>query len=182
MPVPDDYVIEPNKGKKFTPLPADKYQVMVYDVNPIRELNFQKTEEVDKVEFIFVVLDDKETTETNDEGDTQTFSTRGRRLWRKIPRSYSPGGKFKASLFYELMCAIEGKQLTKEELVAVHPNDLIGKQLCVFVDINGEWNNIQSFLKAEKQMEPLPTVLEKEELSEADMEEVVKKTMDVKKN
>lgn len=163
MPVPDDYFVEPNKGKKYSPIPADKYQVMVFDVNPIKEMNFQGTEEVDKLEFQFTILEDKKFTEESDEGDKQEFSTRGRRLWRKIPRSFSPGGKFKASLFYELMCAIEGKDLAKEDLVKIQPNTLIGQQLCVFVSINKEWNNIDSFLKKGKDLEPLPTILESQE-------------------
>lgn len=162
MPVPDNYLVEPNKGKKYFPIPADKYQVQIFDVEAIRELNFQGTEDVDKLNFTFVVLDDKKVQSEDENGQPQEESTRGRRLWRKIPRSFSPGGKFKASLFYELMCAIEKKQLSQEELVAVNPNSLIGQQLCVFVSINKEWNNVESFLKADKDLDPLPTVLDKE--------------------
>lgn len=183
-PVPDDYFVEPNKGKKFTPIPADKYQLMVYDIKAIKELNFQKTEEVDKLEFIFLVLDDRELVEEDENGEPHKFTTRGRRLWRKIPRTFSPGGKFKASLFYELICAIEGKQLTKEELVKVQPNTLIGQQLCAFVVGNGDWNNIDSFLKADKEMDSLPTILDQETVSDEELDEIAKKVDpgEVKKN
>ncbi len=174
MPVPEGYVVEPNKGKKFTPIPADKYQVMIYDVNPVTELDFNKTKEVDKLNFVFVVLDDKEYQAEDEEGKMQTASTRGRRLWRKVTRSFSSGGQFKASFFFELMCAIERKQLTKEDLHAVNPNDLIGSQLCVFVDIKGEWNNIESFLPAQKDLEPMLTALDQEDLADTDLEKIAK--------
>lgn len=160
MPVPDNYYVEPNKAKKFFPIPADKYQVMIYDVNPIQEQSFRGDEMVDKLEFVFVVLDDKKYKTENEEGQPVEASTKGRRLWRKIPRSFSPGGKYKASLFFELMCAIERRTLDKEDLVKVQPNTLIGQQLQVFVSVNEQWNNIDSFLPAEEDMTPVNTVLD----------------------
>ncbi len=162
MPVPDDYYVEPNQKKKYFPFPADKYTVMVYDVNPIKELSFKGDEMVDKLEFVFVVLDDKKFSSEDENGEPNEESTRGRRLWRKIPRSFSPGGKYKASLFFELMCAIERKTLDKDELSKVQPNTLIGQQLAVFVSVNESWNNIESFMKVDKELEVLPTVLDKD--------------------
>lgn len=162
MPVPENYLVEPNKPKKYTPMPADKYQVMIYDVNPIQELSFKGDEMVDKLEFVFIVLDDKKFESIDDKGEVKEETTRGRKLWRKIPRSFSPGGKFKASLFFELMCAVERKTLTKEDLVAVNPNTLIGQQLAVFVSINDTWNNIDSFLPVKKDLEPMTTILDED--------------------
>lgn len=163
MPVPDDYYVEPNKPKTWTPIPADKYQVMIYDVEAIRELNFKGDDEVDKLKITFVVLDDKKFESENEEGEPTEESTRGRRLWRKIPRSFSPGGKFRASIFYELMCAVEKKEIAKEDLARVQPNSLIGKQIAVFVSVNDSWNNIESFMKVTKDLEPLPTILDTED-------------------
>ena len=148
MPVPDDYYVEPNKRKEYFPFPADKYQVMIYDVNPIQELNFKGDEMVDKLNFTFLVLEDKKFDSKTEDGQPIEESTRGRRLWRKIPRSFVLGKKYKNSLFYELMCAVERKTLTEEEMVRVQPNTLIGQQLEVFVSVNDQWNNIDSFLPA----------------------------------
>lgn len=166
MPVPTDYYVEPNKPKTYTPIPADKYQVMVYDVEAIKEPAFQGEGEVDKLKFTFVVLDDRKITSSDENGEPMEESTRGRRLWRKIPRSFSPGGKYKASLFYQLMCAIERKQLEKDALTKVQPNDLIGQQLAVFVSVNETWNNVESFMAVDKELDTLPTVLDKEEVTD----------------
>lgn len=169
MPVNDDYFVEPNKGKKFYPVPADKYQVMIYDVEAIREAGFQGKGEVDKLKFTFVILDDKKFNSEDEDGQPIEESTRGRRLWRKVPKSYSPGGQYKASLFFELMCAIERKTLEKEDIVKVQPNTLIGQQLAVFVSVNESWNNVESFLPVSKDLEPLPTINDKEELDEGEL-------------
>lgn len=181
MPVPNDYYVEPNKAKEYTPMPADKYQVMVFDVEAIKEPAFSGDGEVDKLKFTFVVLDDKKFKSTDPEGNPIMESTRGRRLWRKITRSYSPGGQYRASIFFELMCAIEKKQIAKEDLAKVQPNSLIGQQVAVFVSVNETWNNIESFLAIDEEMEPLPTILDKESIGDpdkfiADLEEGKKKT------
>lgn len=174
MPVPDDYFVEPNKPKTYTPVPADKYQVMIYDVEAIKEPAFNGEGEVDKLKFTFVILDDKKFKGEGEDGKEHEESTRGRRLWRKIPRSFSPGGKYKASLFYQLMCAVEKKELAKEDLFTVQPNTLIGQQLAVFVSVNDTWNNVESFMKADKEIDMLPTVLDKEEVDEDSIAAVFK--------
>lgn len=160
MPVPDDYFVEPNKVKQFNPIPSDKYQVMIYDVNPIQEQNFKGDGMVDKLDFSFVVLDDKKFTSRDERDQPIEESTRGRRLWRKVPRSFVLGKKYRSSLFYELMCAIEKKQLNEDEMVKIQPNTLIGQQLSVFVSIKDQWNNIDSFLPITKDLEPMNTVLD----------------------
>lgn len=175
MPLDVNYTVKPKELKKYLPVPADKYQVQITDINLVKQMNPFTGNEEDRMNFEFTILDNK-TYEFNDqEGEQQIESIRGRKLWKRIAPSNSPAGKkSKASWFYKLLCAVEKKELTDTELVEISPNTLIGEQLIVMVEVNGEWNNILSFAPATKDLEPVPEKEEVGDISDEDLEKKIK--------
>ena len=168
--------------KKFQPLPMDKYQVQITDVNLVQQANqFKGGEMEDRLNFEFTVLDDKTMEEVNDEGEKEIVPIRGRRLWKRIaPSNSSAGKKSKASWFYKLLCAVEKKELTEEELVELAPVSLVGQQLLVMVEIAGEYNNILGFQPAEKELKEVPNADDRAAMEQevVDPEEVKVETED----
>lgn len=170
MPIDASFTVKPKEIKKYKPVPDDKYQVQITDINLVKQLNQFNGLEEDRMNFEFTILDNKTQDIVNEEGETEIESLRGRKLWKRIAPSNSPAGKkSKASWFFKLLCAIEKKELTDSELVEIAPATLIGQQLVVMVEINGEWNNILSFAPATKDLEPVPAK-EDVEISEEELE------------
>lgn len=163
MPVRDDDFVDPKKISKFHPVPDNKYHVQITDVNEEERLNNFSGEKEKIYNFEFTILDNNNFEYTDQDGEKQIETTRGRRLWRKIPKRLTSSSRFRASLLYEVLTAVEGKQLAQEELKPLNPNTLIGQQLAVFVSVNGEYNNIESFMKTDKELEPVPTVFERQQ-------------------
>ena len=163
------YTIKPKTQRKFVPLPADKYQVQITDINIVMQANpFKGGEEEERLNFEFTVLDNKTMDSINDDGEQEIESVRGRRLWKRIAPSNSPAGKkSKASWFYKLLCAVERKELG-EDLTEIAPATLIGQQLIVMVEVAGEYNNVLSFAPITKELEAVPNADEraKEEQTE----------------
>lgn len=170
MPIGPDYVVKPSKLKGFTPVPSDKYTVLITDVNLVKQLNTFKNPAVeeDRLNFEFSILDNKDFESRDEDGKLDTESTRGRRLWYRVTPKLSVGGKFKSTGLYKLLCAVEKREVSEEDLVDLAPDTLIGTQLSVFVEINGEFNNVTTVMKADKELDnlapfPVLTVYEREE-------------------
>ena len=145
-----DKKIEIKVGGDFDPVPADKYTVLIVDVNLVSQHNKWKGTEVDMLNYQFIVLDDKEMPESDGEKE----STRGRFLWHRISpvindRSWL--GKF--------LKAVYGRDLTKEEKEEFDPESIIGKQVSVMTEQNESgdrvFTNIISYTKCTKKLKPV---------------------------
>lgn len=143
--------VEISTKEGFTALPADKYTVQIVDVNLKTQLKYQSTEEEDVLEYKFQVLDDNPV-------NGEEATTRGRFLWSKVRLSLNS-----RSHLGKLAAAVEGRTLTKEEAKAFDPESIVGKQLDVMVEQNPSkkdpnviFNNVISFNKVVKELEPLP--------------------------
>lgn len=156
----DGRKVEISTKEGFEPLPADKYTVQIVDVNIKTQLKYQSSEEEEVLEYKFQVLDDNEIPESDE-------TTRGRYLWSKVRLSLNS-----RSHLGKLVKAAYGRELTKEEAEAFDPEALIDikkpKQIDVMVeqnpskkDVSVIFNNIISYNKTVKELEPLP--IEKEE-------------------
>lgn len=142
----------------FDPLPADKYTVQIVDVNLASQLRYQSTEEEEVLEYKFQVLDDNPIPESDE-------TTRGRYLWKRCRLALNS-----RSHLGKLAAAVEGRVLTKEESENFDPESIIGKQIDVMVEQNPSkkdpeivYNNIISFNKTVKELDPLPIEEKKEE-------------------
>ena len=138
-------------GGDFDPIPMDKYTVQIADVNYKTQRNNFKGIEEERLNFQFIVLDDKPVS-----GDEGAPSTRGRYLWHAVTPSLG-----QKSWLLKIAKAVYGRDLTKEEMLGFDPESIIGKQVDVVVEQNtGKdgvtvYNNIASYAKNTK---PLPTV------------------------
>ena len=138
-------------GGDFDPIPIDKYTVQIADVNYKTQRNNFKGIEEERLNFQFIVLDDKPVS-----GDEGAASTRGRYLWHAVTPSLG-----QKSWLLKIAKAVYGRELTKEEMLSFDPEAIIGKQVDVVVEQNtGKdgvtiYNNIASYAKNTK---PLPTV------------------------
>lgn len=176
--IDSEYTVKPKTLSKFTPIPADKYQVQITDVNLVQMLNQFSGKEEDRLNFEFTVLDNK-THEVVNEGVKEIESIKGRRLWKRIAPSISPAGKkSKASWLYKLLCAVEKKELQEDDLKEFSPVSLIGQQVMVMVEVAGEWNNILGFQKADKDLEPVPNAPERAQEEQTVGEDIDDKELD----
>lgn len=152
----DGRKVEISTKEGFSILPADKYTVQIADVNLKTKLKFKSTEEEEVLEYKFQILDDNEMQE---EGET----TRGRFLWSSVRPSLNS-----RSNLGKLVRAVMGRELTKEESDSFDPESIVGSQIDVMVeqrqsqkDATVVYNNIISFNKASKKLDPIP--VEKQE-------------------
>lgn len=147
-------------GGDFDPIPMDKYVVQVADVNLKKYFNKFKGEEVEMLNYQFVILDEKPMPESKE-------TTRGRYLWHMMSQSLSS-----KSWLTKLAKAVYGRELTKEEMEKFDPEAIVGKQVCVMVepkenaDRTATYNNIVSYAKAAKLLEPLEVVANTIKLNE----------------
>ena len=168
------YTVKPSKMKGFKPVPANKYQVQISDVNLVKQMNYQKTEEVDTLNFEFLILTDESFDYVDDEGNKQIESTKGRKLWKRVSPILSPAGKTsKASWLFKLLCAVERKELQESDITDISPNSLVGQQLVVMVEeTTTGYNNILAFLPAKEELEAIEvvpsTIFTSEELEKID--------------
>jgi len=152
-------------GGKFELIPANAYTLQIADVNFKTQFNKFKGVEEERLNFRFIVLDEKPMADGS-EFDT----TRGQYLWKAMSQSLN-----EKSWLFKLACAVYGKTLSQDEQEAFNPEDLIGFQVNVLVDQKANeagtaiYNNILSFAKTVKK---LPLV---EEVVRAD-EVVIEKT------
>jgi hypothetical protein len=177
MPISANYIVSKRNIPKYHPVPADKYQVQITDINLIEnEVNPFSGKEEDRLNFEFTILDNKNFDYKNEEGETEIESTRGRKLWKRISPSNSPATKkSKASWLYKILCAVEGKELSESELQDIAPATLIGQQLIVMVEETEKgYNNVLSFGATKEELEPVPVKETMEEVSEEDLENIVK--------
>lgn len=168
------YTVKPSILKKFKPFPLDKYQAQVTDVDLYKAISKFSGQEEELLNFEFTVLDNKNFDYMED-GEKIIESTRGRRVWKKIRPSLSAGSKkSKASWFYKLVCAIEKKDLSGEELSEIDPNTLVGQQVIIMTEISGDYNNITGFGPIDKPMPDVPNASDrvKEEQENVEPEEV----------
>lgn len=146
-----------NEGKSFDPVPEDKYQVQVTDVEAVIQMNYQGTQEEERLRYTFTILDPDKTMQ-DEAGNPAPL--RGRKLWSRFTKVLSLPGASKASNLTKLIAAVFGRELERAELEVFEPEDIIGKQLSVMVNqtkskADGNiYNNIISFSKAGKEMEP----------------------------
>ena len=143
-----------SEGKTFEALPADKYQVEIYEAKPFTGTEYGTSNPQDQVKFTFVILnDDKMAPEGNVE-----VPARGRRLWLQTTTKFSPVGSKKSTNLTQLVVAVYGHELESAEVEVFDETDLLGKQLCVLVGQKSRedgsiGNKILSFSKAVKQLE-----------------------------
>jgi len=149
-----------NEGKSYSPIPEDKYQVQVSDVEAIVMMNSFKGIEEERLKYQFTILDpDKTMPGDKTLGEAETVNLRGRKLWSRLAKVLSTPGATKASHLTKLVTAVYGRELEKAELAVFEPEDLIGKQLSVMVNQEASkkdgtiYNNIISYSKATGQME-----------------------------
>lgn len=163
--------IKTNEG--FAPLPADKYTVQIVDVNLVSQLKYQSTEEEEVLNYKFQVLDDNPMPAEEGAADT-TETTKGRFLWKRCRLALNS-----RSHLGKLAAAVAGRTLTKEESEKFDPESIVGEQLDVMVEQNPSkkdpsviFNNIISFIKTTKKLDPLP-------MNKREAEVVEKKTSSV---
>lgn len=145
--------IQPIKAERFEPVPDDKYTVLITDVNEVTQFNKFKNEDEVRLNFEMAILDDAEFEYEDENGETKVENVRGRKLWWRVTPSLSPGIRYKASHLYKLLCAVEGRDLDQSELHELDPDTLIGQQVSVFVEVNGEYNNVSSVMHARKKLD-----------------------------
>lgn len=126
----------------FSPVPADKYTVQILDVDYKMTKKYKSNEDEEKLNYKFVVLDDKEMVE-----GTKTRSTRGKYIWSAVSQSLN-----KKSWLYKLACAVYGRDLTKEEMDPEHKDffnaeSLVGKQVDVMVSVETSKTSGNSYNK-----------------------------------
>lgn len=142
-----------SEGKMFEALPADKYQVEIYDAKPFTGTEYGTSNPQEQVKFTFVILDDNKMVS---EGDVEV-PARGRRLWLQTTTKFSPVGSKKSTNLTQLVAAVYGHEFEAPEVEAFEETDLLGKQLCVLVGQKNRedgsiGNKILSFSKATKQL------------------------------
>jgi hypothetical protein len=137
-----DTKVEISVGGSFDPVPADKYVCQIVDVNAVRQFNKFKNEEETRLNYQFVILDDKKE-------DDKLKSLRGRFLWKRTSLSLH-----EKSWLFKLASGVAGKPLTQEEKEKFDPESLVGKRVDCMVeqkpsaDGSKIWNNVISFSKA----------------------------------
>ena len=151
-------------GGDFTPLEEGVYQVQVVDVNLIENvITTYAPEGKDMLEFKFAVLDE---------------GSRGRFLWHRM----TPSLNSKATMA-GMVKAVLGHVPSADEVSTFNPETLIGKQVQAVVVQNPSsdgskiWNNIQSYVKANKELPKWDSeVVEKasKPLDEAAVEDILK--------
>jgi hypothetical protein len=146
----------------YDPIPMDKYTVQIADVNFKVQRNPFKGIEEERLNFQFIILDDKP---ISDEDGAE--SVRGRYLWHSVTPALSP-----KSWLFKLAKAVYGRDLTKEEMESFDPESLIGKQVDVVVEQNtGKdgitvYSNITSYGKNIKKLPGIDVAPKTEEVVE----------------
>jgi hypothetical protein len=155
--------IKVNEGKSFDAVPDDKYQLQIMKAEAVMQMNFQGTQEEERLKFTFSILDpDKKMKSKDASGAIVENPLRGRKLWARFSKNLTAPGASKLSNLTKFVNALYGRELKKEELDVWEPEDVIGMQICGLVNKEADkkdpavfWNNITSFSFAEKQMEAL---------------------------
>ena len=143
-----------SEGKTFEALPADKYQVEIYEAKPFTGTEYGTSNPQEQVKFTFVILNDDKMVP---EGDVEV-PARGRRLWLQTTTKFSPVGSKKSTNLTQLVAAVYGHELEAPEVETFDETDMLGKQLCVLVGQKNRedgsiGNKILSFSKVVKQLE-----------------------------
>lgn len=157
-------------GGNFNPIADGAYTLQIVDVTMVSGFNKFKGVDEEKLNYQFAVLDDT----PQDDGST----SRNRYLWKRCSLSMN-----EKSWLYKLAKAVYGHDLNKEEMEKFDAESIIGKQVKALVSQSPSsdgatiYNNIMTFSKADKQLEPVefqakPSVVEKETTSVASPEEV----------
>jgi hypothetical protein len=143
-----DKKVQFSTSEGFEPLPMGVYTVQITDVNLKKQLAYHSTEEEEVLLYEFSILD---------EGKIEDGSElRGRKLWHKCRLALS-----EKSWMYKLAKAANGRDMTPEDKDTFDPESLVGKQVTVMVeqkpskDGTKVWNNIISFDKVKKALEPV---------------------------
>ena len=148
--------IQVSDGSDFAVLPMDKYTCQITDVNLKTQFNTFKQIEEDVLNYEFTVLD-KKNYDIEKDGKADVESTRGRKLWKRCTPKFNT-----KSWLFKLASAAEGHDLTKDEQESFQPESIINKQVDVMVEIQdgtgknagNQYNNIISFAKTSKELEP----------------------------
>ena len=150
----------------YDPIPMDKYTCQIADVNYKVQRNPFKGIEEERLNFQFIILDDKPV--SDEEG---AESVRGRYLWHAVTPALSS-----KSWLLKLAKAVYRRDLTKEEMESFDPESLIGKQVDVVVEQNtGKdgvtiYNNITSYGKNIKKLPAVEVAPKQEEVVEKSTE------------
>ncbi len=134
-------------GGDFDPIPMDKYTVQIADVNLVTQFNKFKGEEVEMLNYQYIILDEKPMPDSEE-------TTRGRFLWHRLGQSLGS-----RSWLLKLAKAVEGRDLTRDEMEKFDPEALVGRQVDVMVEQNPSkdgtaiYNNVVAYSKTLKVLE-----------------------------
>jgi len=139
------------KTGSFDPVPADKYTVQILNVDLVTR-SFKGVES-EKLNYQYVILDDKPMPE-----DSDRESTRGKYIWHAVSETFG-----ERAWLTKLINATLGKSCSKDDLKAAglltkddefDANCLVGKQVDVMLDQtekdNVTYNNVVNYSKTLK--------------------------------
>jgi len=166
-------------GGSFNPISDGAYICQIADVTLVTGFNSYKGIDEDKLNYLFIVLDDIE--------QEDKTSSRNRYLFKRCSLSLN-----EKSWLYKIYKAVLGHLPSKEEIDGFDPEKIVGKQIKCLVeqkpakDNSTIWNNIIGFSKADKVLEaveytPKPSVVEKtttgvaEPVDEIDIDKEIEK-------
>ena len=139
------------KTNSFDPIPMDRYQCFIRDVNLVKQFSPWKGEEVEVLSYQFEILDNKPMPVKEGE---KAESTQGRFLWKRCSPSLNS-----KSWLNKVVKGVLGRDLSKEEIESFDPESLVGKQVLVMVEQSpGKdgvtiFNNIVAFSKPAKDLD-----------------------------
>lgn len=147
-----DLKVEKKEAVVYEPLPENIYQVELLDISPVKSVTYDTLTKPDDEKqyettftFQFTVLDEQ---------------YRVRNFWANLIPSYLYIGKKGKNKLYQIIEALAGREISKEEEATMNSaflNSLIGKQCKVFVEIyltqkGNKKNKIMKYMKVDQKM------------------------------
>lgn len=163
-------------GGDFEAIPADKYTVIISNVNLIEQQKFQSVEIEEVLNYEMIVLDNKFLPEKP--GDKIDHPIMGRKLWKRCRQALND-----KSWLGKLVKAAYGRELTASEKEAFisDPESIVGKQVDLMVEQTESkgniYNNIISFAKCSKELMVIDEIKAKVAPKEGDV--IVKSSVPV---
>lgn len=162
--------IEKKEAKEYPPIPEDVYQVELLDITETEGKKYQSNEKEAQLKFQFVLL----------EGKDGELDLRGQRsVWQNFVPIFLYEGKNGKNRLYQIVEAIIGRELTREEEARLDfqfLNKLVGRQCRLTIkhkkDGDKVYNNIDSYLPPKGKLESL-TAEEREKALPKDTENFV---------
>ena len=145
--------VEISVNEGFEILPADKYTCLITNVNFIEQQKYQSIEKEEVLNYEFTLLDNKEF--PLKEGQKMPDMVRGRKLWKRCRPAINS-----KSWLGKLVKAAYGRKLTDDEKKSFDPESIVNMQVDLMceqkdsVDGSKTYNNILSFAKCKKELDP----------------------------